>query len=96
MTRDGFEKILKQIYETPFDEKRYLKHLFLDDENGIAQCRVILKKINQKINDTLARWDAAEDKSKVENSIMSDPSLYRVSEEEVSKEKISMAKDIVL
>lgn len=96
MTRDEFEQAVRQIFESPFDEKLYLKHLFLDDEDGIAHCRVILKKIKQKIEDKLAEWDAAEDKSEVENTLQGDPSLYTASEKEIAHEKLLMAGDGIL
>lgn len=96
MERDEFEQVLKAVYDEPFDERRYLRHLFLDDKDGMAHCRVILKKIQKKIEDKLAEWDAAEDKSEVENTLRGNPSIYTASEEEINKEKLLMVGDGIL
>lgn len=91
MEREQFKKIIQSLYRDRFNESRYLRHLFLDDADGISECRVILKKIENKIERVLAEWDAAENKEDVEAKICMDDSLYKCTESEKAQEKIKMA-----
>ena len=92
MTRDEFEKALKQTYELPFDKTRLLDHLYSEDKDGIAECRVIMKKIKAKIEGILTAWDNADEAGQMQivGSITQDPLLYSATESEINAEKTRM------